>query len=405
MKIRSHLTSSEVEQLLDFLGTKLQTIGLETQPEVALKILELTSDTNAQLADYSKVIRTDPALSGRLLRLSNSAMFAQRNPVTTIDRACILLGIERLRAFSLGFYISRSVRNKACAVSRRVWGQSVYRACLAAELARRRMPILMSEAFLSGLMLDAGIPIMLRLLGEPYAHLLEEGRSPPKLHHREFTTLPFTHVDVAVALTRWWKLPDILAKPVQWHHTPPTEGEPALQEQHLHRIVYYVGSIDLDDRTAVPTESKPLAPMAARLLGFGEPDLPGILSRTSNDYRATLGIFSDAADAMEDVDSLPERISVQLTRVLDDSLAQSMGALSSPGNSRFRLGGHEIELAVETGGFAIAYLTDGKGERISCCRVIPSERAVNMIRQAFSLEPMPDDEVDRMKAQLRSMAA
>ena len=126
MKIRALLTAAEIAPLQEWLGERLERIGVESQPELVAKILELTSNPNAQLQDYAKIIKTDPGLSGRLLKLSNSALFAQRRPVTSIDRACLLLGVERLKSISLGFHMSRAAaagcKTGAKSIGREVWG-------------------------------------------------------------------------------------------------------------------------------------------------------------------------------------------------------------------------------------------------------------------------------------------
>ncbi|MFY7896411.1 MAG: HDOD domain-containing protein, partial [Phycisphaerales bacterium] len=103
MKLRSQISASELGDLYQLLDRKLDGVGLNSQPEVAIKLLEISRNKNAQLADYAKLIRNDQAVSGRVLRLANSAFFAQRRPVTTIDRACVVLGTDRLKAVSLGF--------------------------------------------------------------------------------------------------------------------------------------------------------------------------------------------------------------------------------------------------------------------------------------------------------------
>jgi hypothetical protein len=78
----------------------------------------------ALVADYAKLIRNDQAVSGRVLRLANSAFFAQRRPVTTIDRACVVLGTDRLKAVALGFHLSRACQTGGDKeYSRKIWGE------------------------------------------------------------------------------------------------------------------------------------------------------------------------------------------------------------------------------------------------------------------------------------------
>lgn len=405
-KLRHEILASELEGLYVYLDGRLDRIGIETQPEVAVRILDLVNKTDAQLSDYSKVIKNDVALSGRLIRLANSALFAQRTPVTSIDRACVLLGIDRLRAFSLGFYLSRSAASDvAHALSRRVWGESVYRACLAAALARKLAPEHTVEAFLIGLMLDAGLPLMHKLLGQAFLDLDREGLPPPRRFHREFHTLPFTHIDVIATLARRWKLPPTLSKPLIWHHTPPADSLSADPENTLRRIAFYVGALELDPRTRMPREEAPLSALATRFLRFEEPDLAKLIAGSATDYRNTMTVFSGMADVIENIDHLPDLVHVQLARVLDETLTRTAVAPERSAPQRFRLGGCTVEVSPEQPGTTMVYLISACGERISCFRLAAAAGGVQQIRRAFSLDPELDDDAASLEDHLRRLAA
>src|SRR5205085_4261819 len=131
-----------------------------------------------------------------ILRLANCAFFAQRQPITNLDRSCVLLGVDRLKSVALGFYLSRAAAgDPRQSLSRRIWGQSVYRACLSAELARQLAPTRAAESFIIGLLLDAGIPLVARLLGRPALAILHNDDPPARQFKAESDHLPFTHVD------------------------------------------------------------------------------------------------------------------------------------------------------------------------------------------------------------------
>src|ERR1043165_7307229 len=211
MKPRALLSAAEVDGLYADIDRKLGAIGIETQPQVAARVLKLVSEPQSGRRQYAEVTTADPGISGRLLRLANSAYFAQRQPVTNLERACVLLGLERLKAIAMGFYLSRAAStDPASKLSRKVWGEGVYRASLAAELARAVCPSHAPEAFVVGLMMDVGVPIAVKLLGPSYMRMLEEQKPPTRQYKEEFQRLPFTHVDVATALLRRWRLPEIL---------------------------------------------------------------------------------------------------------------------------------------------------------------------------------------------------
>ena len=252
---RSTLTATQLEELYERLDRQLDDVGIESQPEVAAQILEIISDPDAGMKDFADIIKTDPGLSARLLRLANSAYFAQRDPVTQLERACVILGLSRLRAVSLGFSLGRASSDPTSEIARSVWGASLFRACLATKVAERACPHLSAEAFVIGLMADCGVSLAHMLLGDRYEALISDPHPPATIFDREFKELEYTHVDVAAVLMRRWNIPDLIAKPIAWHHTLPNNDsrEPV---HALHRVAFYVGQVGLNT-DGLPDSSLP----------------------------------------------------------------------------------------------------------------------------------------------------
>lgn len=355
-----------MEALVEALERRLDSVGVETQPEIAQRILELTQDKEAQVLDYGRVIKTDPSLTGRLLRLANSAFFAQRGSVTSLDRACVLLGVERLRAFALGFYLSRAAAGDAKGQhSREVWGQSVFRACLAGEIARQVLPSHHTEAFVVGLMLDAGLALMPRLVGDRYLDMYTDAATPTVLYRREFRELDYTHVDVAAAMVRRWKLPELLALPIRWHHIEPGETTKVDALSRLHRIAYYVGALDLDSRTALPSGMAPMPMIAAKVLGVDSEQLSKSVRTACGEYQATAQLFSGVSQQVEDLDSLAQRVHQQLATVIEETLVSTFATAGKTDGLRLVVGGFAVEIEPDGQGHATAYLTTSNGERLA----------------------------------------
>src|SRR3569623_446302 len=68
---------------------------------VALAILELSRRENATLGEIARVVQTDPALSGRLIKLANTASHVAR-PVVSIQEAVVRQGMATVRHLALG---------------------------------------------------------------------------------------------------------------------------------------------------------------------------------------------------------------------------------------------------------------------------------------------------------------
>ncbi|MEX2220097.1 MAG: HDOD domain-containing protein [Phycisphaerales bacterium] len=405
MKPRSSLSAAEVTSLLEYLERRLDSAGVATQPEVAVRLVNLTADPDAAMRDYADTVRSDVSLAGRLLRMANSAYFAQRQPVTTIERACVLLGVERLKAVSLGFCLSRSATGGTTrGLSRRIWGESLLRACLVSELARAVDPAHVSEAFVIGLMLDAGVPLLADWLGPPADRVLEAEPSPAAQYQAEFRTLPYTHVDVVAAMAQRWKLPELLAKPIARHHSEPS-ARPVREPVHqLHRLAYCIGNLRLDEGAADPLE-QPLAPPAVKLLGVGAEAVKEAVGRAVAEHAAMMVVFRDIAWLAGDIGAIAERAQRQLVEVMDQTMIAQLRRETRTAPESFTVAGHRVEIECPAAGQALAYLTDARGRRLLSHAFSPAQTDAGAVLEALGLHD-PQDALSReLDTYIRSLAA
>lgn len=404
MKPRHLLSAAEVGSLQVYLDQRLETVGLPSQPEVVIRLLELASCPSSQISDYAKIVKADHAVAGRVLRLANSAFFAQRAPISSIERACLVLGMERLKSVALGFHLSRAAM---CAedrsLSRDVWTQSVMRACIAGELARVAAPSHVAEAFVIGLMLDAGVPLMPRLLGRAYDTLLHDRPIPLVLHRREHETLPFTHVDVVAALARRWKLPDVLSTPLAWHHTRPAEPPRGDLVGRLHRVASLVGNLELRPET-LDAKAEPNLSAPGQSLGLTPDETKAVSARSAAEYGAALALFSDIASSLGDGDDLVDRIHAGLVAAADAAVLDSLRR-EQHASHRLVVDGQTLEANREGDGSIVVVLYDARGQQLLTHRFSPGSISPNSVAEAFGLELRAADDASRLLDYLRARAA
>jgi len=70
---------------------------LPTLPAIALRLLTLTGAAETNTRDVVETIALDPALTAKLLSLVQSAATGVRSPITTVQQAVVLLGMEAVR--------------------------------------------------------------------------------------------------------------------------------------------------------------------------------------------------------------------------------------------------------------------------------------------------------------------
>ncbi len=196
-------------------------------PEVVSQVLQLTEDSNVALADVSKVIERDPALTAKLLKVSNSPYYGMKQVVGTLKLALVILGAREVRNIVLGVSVVDSLRDKTTErffEHMDFWNHSAMVGGLAKKAGTRFNLGLQGEDFISGLLHDIGKIVMWRQIGRPYEALLAgAGGHSAALIEAEKEAYDFDHADAAAVLAHKWNLPDTLGDALYYHH--PREGQ------------------------------------------------------------------------------------------------------------------------------------------------------------------------------------
>lgn len=221
------------------LDSFLSSPSLPSPPSTALQLLQLSRDSEADIDDYVKVIRTDPALCGRLLKAANSPLFGARSAITTLERAVAMLGISAITALTMGFSLSNDSFAvgplKECYES--YWKQSVIQAVAAERIDPSASRDARAERFMIGLMLDIGKLAMLKSEPANYTKVihssLAQQRPLADLEQEEFG---FTHAQVGAELLSRWHLPEPLIHIVRTHHM--SEGKRSVSNRDMQSALF-----------------------------------------------------------------------------------------------------------------------------------------------------------------------
>src|SRR5215510_4363841 len=81
-------------------------------PTSLVKVLEICNNTQTSPADLNHVISLDPVLVGRVLKLINSAYYGLGQPVTSLARAIIMLGINTVKNLALSTTVMGNLSSK-----------------------------------------------------------------------------------------------------------------------------------------------------------------------------------------------------------------------------------------------------------------------------------------------------
>lgn len=198
---------------------------LASLPGACLRVMELADDPKASAADLAAVIAYDPGLAGRLLKLVNSAYYALRNPVDSLDVAVRVCGTEALRSLALAtgaVSAFKDIPNDVVDMGA-FWNASVHCGLLARALGRIARLTQPERLFAAGLLHAVGQIVMYNRMPAESRAVLDVLRQD--IHARvaaEQRIFGFTYAEVSAALLESWRLPTSLVEPVACHLAPAT---------------------------------------------------------------------------------------------------------------------------------------------------------------------------------------
>lgn len=141
---------------------------------VLVKLLSTLGQAGISSGPLASLIEQDPVLAGSVLRLANSAVYSQRQAVTSITTAINMIGIDRLRNVVTALSVSQMWKKLARAEG---WSTADFNehclatAILAATLADHMPNDFAEGAFLAGLLHDVGKLLIVMAVPNDYRQI------------------------------------------------------------------------------------------------------------------------------------------------------------------------------------------------------------------------------------------
>lgn len=184
---------------------------LMSLPEVVLKVNQLLNDPGANDKQIEAVIRSDPALTAKILKWANSPYFGGNAKVETISRAVTLIGRNQLRNLTLATSVASVFKHiPPDLVDMDIfWHNSIACGNLAKLLARHRGIQEREHLFITGLLHGIGkLVLYSRMPKECWQVLAHKDKGEKAMAEAELLAFGFTHAEVGAELLRAWQLPE-----------------------------------------------------------------------------------------------------------------------------------------------------------------------------------------------------
>jgi hypothetical protein len=174
-------------------------------PENAHRIRRLINDPKSDLQKISKLISSDPVLTGRLIQAANSPLFRGLNKIQDIQSAVSRLGMTCIQNMVISLSVAGLYGGSKDWIRTRmrdIWNMSIKVAAVTEVLSRRYQHLEGSEALLAGLLHDIGSVPLLQMCAKRFG----QPEDPKMLDHAIGMLSP--------QLSEWilknWHLPDMI---------------------------------------------------------------------------------------------------------------------------------------------------------------------------------------------------
>lgn len=185
---------------------------MPTLPEIALQVRSVAEDPQSSIQDLVQIVARDPALTARLIRITNSPLVRTARPVTDLTSAISRLGITYTCNLAVGLAMEQMFQATRDMVDKRLrqcWAHSLEIAASAQILAQHFTKLPSDQAMLAGLVHQIGmLPIL--TFAEQHDELLADSMTLDSL-------LEALHPTVGAYILNSWKFhPDIVKVPLEY---------------------------------------------------------------------------------------------------------------------------------------------------------------------------------------------
>ena len=197
-------------------------------PEVTARIVELAENPHVTAHDMDEIIRKDPALAAKVLKVVNSAFYGLPSQIASLDRAVLLLGLSAVKNLALAASLSHLF--KAEGVTDQFTARDLWRHCIAVGVCARllasaaRSPEV-DETFVAGLTHDMGLIVLQQLFPAQLREVADQCQlGAASFCSVEEEIIGADHQVFGNALAVRWKFPPGLRCAIATHHNPSEAG-------------------------------------------------------------------------------------------------------------------------------------------------------------------------------------
>lgn len=215
--------------------------GIEPLPPTVSRLAAAMGREDYGLREIEQIIAYDPVLTGRLLRIANSAALSTGAPIASVRAAILKIGAGRVLSYALSGPLSKQLQRPVAGygLGQGVLWRHLVASALAVELldgtTKVRVP---SEAFAAALLHDLGQVVMAQFLDPRLMHLIELAKEQGmSSREAELEILGVHQGEVGALVAQEWRLPDRIVRAIAYAGTTVNGDDVLYDFVHLGHVL------------------------------------------------------------------------------------------------------------------------------------------------------------------------
>ncbi len=197
---------------------------IATLPEITVRIIETVENPKSTARDLHEIIKNDPALSSKILKVVNSAFYGLPGKIGSIDRAIVMLGLSAVKNIAIAASITRLFKGSELAkefTAKDLWMHSLAVGVASRALHKQIHTQGGDDVFLAGLIHDLGILVVRQAYPEQLVEVINRvSETEEDFCTVENEILGADHQAFGAGLAGKWKFPRHLKAAMGYHHLP-----------------------------------------------------------------------------------------------------------------------------------------------------------------------------------------
>jgi HD-like signal output (HDOD) protein len=280
------------DKLLELLETKGD---LPPLSDILINLEGRINDPESDIEEISDLIQTEPVLSGRLIKLSNSVLFGGgRDEVLDLNSAIMRLGLKMVLDLAYTLELPNAFKKSKYFDHVEFWKHSLGVACLSKTLVSHSGGSKedLEASYLAGLMHDVGILVFDYLIPDEYGAFIGKlSDSEKSLEELEHSAFGISHPELGARfIETWWPVSKQVVTSVRKHHGPLSD---ASSSPGISRYINSANQIANNNEicNGVSSYVRPMSPKILKILKLSDSELKAFVENTAEGVAAAEAIL------------------------------------------------------------------------------------------------------------------